>query len=93
MSGFLPEWQSQQDFDKVQQNLKSKGKVSHHLQSTDNDSNQAGEPLGIFNQTVVQINVILSLKCFEHKKHTLIVLSSASSPPLCLILPNGARQL
>lgn len=78
---------------KCSRNLKSKGKVSHHLERADNDSNQAGEPLGVFNQAVVQINFILSLKCFEHEKHNLIALSSASSPPQCLIPPNGARQL
>lgn len=74
-------------------NLKSKGKVSHHLESADNDSNQAGEPLRTFNQAVVQINLILVLKCFEHEKHNLIVLSSASSPAVCLIPPNSAGQL
>lgn len=78
---------------KCSKNLKSKSRVSHHLESADNDSNQAGEPLGMFNQAVVQINLILSWKCFEHEKPKLSVLTSASSPPLCLILPNSARHL
>lgn len=74
-------------------NLKSKGKVSHHLESAGNDSNQAEEPLRTFNQAVVQINLILDFKCFEHEKHNLVVLSSASSAAVCLIPPNGAGQL